>query len=169
MKVSRYKSIDKYIIPLIMCFFMCIGCFSNNPSTPTGTHTSDSENVVGKRRRRESPQPTTSSAATQVVETMREAVAAIRERKEDDRDTVFAKFILSELKALPQNEANILRLRLHRVVLEFTEDRQSRQIMPNPPLNEQSTLVPNTEQPTSVDQVPQYIVLENGTLAQINV
>lgn len=58
---------------------------------------------------------------------MREAVAAIKQQATDDRNTACAKYILAELQALPEKKANVLRMRLSRTVLEFSEQEQQKE------------------------------------------
>lgn len=49
------------------------------------------------------------------------AIPAIRDQREDDCDVAFSNYILSELRALP--DSSLLRARLNRTLLEFTEER----------------------------------------------
>lgn len=61
-----------------------------------------------------------------IVVENRNADQEIRDVKDDDRDEAFSKYVLSELRAHSENDANILRTRLQRTLLEFMEEVQER-------------------------------------------
>lgn len=106
-------------------FFKCRFLIFVGGEQSTSECQTDSPFVKRRSRCPSSASVAAPSATSAVVETMREVVAVMKEsQKDDDQNTVFAKFILSELQSLSEHAAKMLRTRLQRTVLEFTEEQE---------------------------------------------
>ncbi|XP_030371914.1 uncharacterized protein LOC115622175 isoform X2 [Scaptodrosophila lebanonensis] len=56
------------------------------------------------------------------------ASTSMIKNEEQDRNSIFTTFLLSELRTLPEQDADLLRCRLHRTLLEFNEELNHRKV-----------------------------------------
>ncbi|XP_058985707.1 uncharacterized protein LOC131805936 [Musca domestica] len=89
-----------------------------SPSLPTPPPTSTPRRLQA---------PTVQSATTQIAETMREAVAAMKERNQNslDPNTSFANYLLSELKTLSDSGSASVRNKVTLFFLQCLEEERS--------------------------------------------
>lgn len=87
-------------------------------------HTTASDIILPPQQKRKTPNPTAHSPASEIVETMREAVSAMKHRYEGalDPNVTFGNYIVSELKTLEKEAAEAVRRKVTVFFLQCLEE-----------------------------------------------